>query len=49
MKITEYHEKSGNQMNRRTDAPLSHAEYSSGETRWMFYGGTRELLRLGEP
>lgn len=32
METTEYHEKSRNQMNRRTDAPLSHAKYSSGET-----------------
>lgn len=28
MKTTQYHEKSGNQMNRRTDAPLSHGAYN---------------------
>jgi len=49
MKTTEYHGKSGNQMNRRTDAPLSHGAYNSCEPRWIFYGGTREVLRLGEP
>jgi hypothetical protein len=40
MKTTEFHEKSGNQMNRRMNVPLSHAAYSSGEIRWMFESGT---------